>query len=77
MSNMRRTLMHEIKSQSHYRDPQSGLYILFQSHSVNIAKFGKATQKSTGWSGVASRAIDGNTYGSFYPPNASRANMHG
>ena len=32
---------------------------------VNIAKYGVATQGSTAWGGVASRAIDGNTNGAW------------
>eukprot|EP00116_Pleurobrachia_bachei_P000230 sb/3460492/ len=33
---------------------------------VNVALEGKATQDTTGWSGVASRAIDGNTDGDYW-----------
>ena len=33
---------------------------------VNVALEGKATQDTTGWSGVASRAIDGNTDGNYW-----------
>ena len=33
---------------------------------VNVAGDGKATQSSTGWNGVASRAVDGNTDGRLF-----------
>jgi len=42
-----------------------------KSNYVNVALEGKATQDTTGWSGVASRAIDGNTDSNYWGNSCS------